>query len=442
MKILFIDPREKISKGEKNNRNRLIFLLYSRYYAFRRPLAFSILAALTPNHYEISVIQGGINEIDFDKKYDLVGLTTTTVFANIAYKIADEFRSRGVTVVIGGWHASALPEETKQHADSVVVGEADETWPQLLKDFENKKLKPFYIPIRPVNLDLIPHAKNVYPLENTIGIHATRGCPNGCEFCSITNMKYRRNYRMRPIKEVIGEIRSSTNKVFAFQDASITTNTEYTKKLFKELIPLNKKFSTMGNIHDLDDEELLKVAQEAGCYSWVIGFESINQKSLDTINKKKNKVKDFSRIIKKIQDYDMAVDGCFIFGFDFDTIDIFDETDNFIRKNNIKMSYLDVLVPFPGTPIFERFEREGRILSKDWSKYDGHNYVVYQPKLMSPEILLSKTQELEKRWHTKHRSIERIIKNIRFGFNNFIEVTTIELALHLKKKGTKSQNKK
>ncbi len=442
MKILFIDPEKKNSKGKKYNRNQLFYLIYSRYFAFRRPFAFSILAALTPKNYEISVIQGGIDEIDFDKNYDLVGLTTTTVLANIAYKIADEFRSRGVTVVIGGWHASALPEEAKQYADSVVIGEADETWPQLLKDFENGKLKPFYRPECPVNLEKIPRAKNVYPRENTIGIHATRGCPNGCEFCSITNMKFRRYYRMRPVKDVIEEIRSSTNKTFSFQDASITTNHKYTKTLFKEMKPLNKKFSTMGNIHDLEDEELLKAASEAGCYTWIIGFESINQKSLDSINKKKNKVKDFSKIIKKIQDYGMAVEGSFIFGFDFDTIDIFDETDDFIRKNNLKMPYLDVLTPFPGTPIFERFKREGRILSKDWSKYDGHNYVVYQPKLMSPEILLSKTQEIEKRWHTKHRSIERITKNIRFGFNNFIEVATIELTWHLNKKGSKSQNKK
>lgn len=142
------------------------------------------------------------------------------------------------------------------------------------------------------------------------------------------------------------------------------------------------------------------------------------------------------------KNYEISVIQGGIDEIDFDTIDIFDETDDFIRKNNLKMSYLDVLVPFPGTPILERFKREGRILSKDWSKYDGHNYVVYQPKLMSPEILLSKTQELEKRWHTKHRSIERITKNIRFGFNNFIEVATIELTWHLNKKGSKSQNKK
>ena len=440
MKILFIDPEGTIPYGKKYNRNRLLFLLYSRYFAFRRPVTFSILAALTPKDYDISVIQGEMDEIDFDEKYDLVGLTATTVLANIAYEIADEFRSRGVAVVMGGWHVSSLPEEAKQHADSVVIGEAEETWPQLLKDFKNGKLKPFYRPTCPVNLEMIPRAKNVYPRENTIGIYATRGCPNGCEFCSITNMKFRRYYRMRPIKDVIEEIRSSTNKVFAFQDASITANNEYTKRLFKAMKPLNKKFTTMGNIHDLEDKELLKAASEAGCYSWIIGFESINQKSLDSVNKRKNNVKAFSKTIKKIQDYGMAVEGSFIFGFDFDNIDIFDETDDFIRKNDLKMPYANVLTPFPGTPVFERLEREGRILSKDWNKYDGHKYVVYQPKLMSPEILLSKTQELEKRWHTKHRSIERVIKNIRFGFNNFIEIATIEFTWNVKK-NSHSQNK-
>ncbi len=427
MKILLIEPKKRTAKRKKYKETPLFYLLYSRNVAHRRPLAFTILAAVTPKKHEISVIQTGIDKIDFDKDCDLVGLTTSTVQAYTAYKIADEFRRRGVTVVIGGWHASALPEEVKQHADSVVIGEADETWPQLLKDFENDKLKPFYRPTRAVNIENLPRLKNVYPMENAIGIHATRGCPNGCEFCSITNMKFRRFYRTRPIKDVIEEIKSSTDKTFSFQDASLTANHEYTKNLFKEMKTLNKKFSTMGNIHDLDDEELLKAAAEAGCYTWIIGFESINQKSLNSINKIKNKVEDYTRIIKKIQDYGMAVEGSFIFGFDFDTIDIFDKTDDFIRKNNLKMTYLDVVVPFPGTPIFERFEREGRILSKDWSKYDGHNYVVYQPKLMSPEILLSKAQELEKRWHSPYRSVEKIAKNIKFGYNNFIEIAGIEL---------------
>lgn len=437
MKILFIDPKKRTPKRKKYMENNLFYSFYSRYAAFRRPLAFSILAALTPENYEISVIQDEINKIDFDEHYDLVALTTSTVLAYTAYEMADEFRNRGITVVIGGWHASALPEEAKQHADSVVIGEADEIWPQLLNDFENDKLKPFYRPTAPVKLENLPPLKNVYPLERTIGIHATRGCPNGCEFCSITNMKFRRYYRTRPVKDVIEEIKSSTTKTFSFQDASITADHKYTKKLFEEMKPLNKNFSTMGNIHDLDDDELLKVASEAGCYTWIIGFESINQKSLGSINKIKNKVEDFSKIIKKVQDYGMAVEGSFIFGFDYDTIDVFDETDDFIRKNNLKMSYLDVLIPFPGTPLFERFEREGRILTKDWSKYDGHNNVVYQPKLMSPEILLSKTQELEKRWHTKKRSIEKIVKNMKFGLNNFVEVAGIEINWHLNNKNSK-----
>ena len=362
-----------------------------------------------------------------------MGITTVTCLANIAYEIADSFRRRAVPVVIGGWHASALPDEAKQHADAVVIGEAEEIWPQLLKDVESGKLRPFYKPERPVDISKLSSLYNVYPRELSLGIQATRGCVYGCRFCSITNMKYRKVYRKRPISDVIKEIRK-TSKVFAFQDATLTIDLKYTKELFRNMIGLNKKFVAMGNIHILGrDDELLKLASEAGCIAWQIGFESISQKSLDSVGKKENKVKKFPEWIKKIQDYGMAVEGSFIFGFDYDTLDIFAKTDEFIRKNNLKMAYANILTPYPGTPIYTQFEREGRILTKDWSKYDGHNYVVFKPRNMTPEELLINVRELEENWHKTLRSAGRIIKSINFGIYNFFDVIAIELGWRLNK---------
>jgi len=434
MNILFVWPKGQMPFRTEYNQNSLFFRFISRYIAFRRPMTYSLLSALTPDKYNITVVAGEFKDINFDEKYDLVGITTTTLLTNVAYQIADEYRKRKIPVVLGGWHASALPEEAKRHADSVVIGEAEETWPQLLKDFENGNLKPFYIPERPANLELIPYSHNIYPKERGMGIHATRGCPNNCKFCSITNMKLRKIYRMRPIPDVIEEIKNSTNKVFAFQDASLTINTSYTKELFREMIGLNKKFVAMGNIDNLGkDEELLKLASEAGCYTWMVGFESVSQRSLDDVGKKKNIVENFSKWIKKIQDYDIGVEGAFIFGFDNDGPEIFDKTDEFVRKNDLKMPFANVLTPYPGTPIFDQFEQEGRILTKDWSKYDGHNYVVFQPKHMSPDDLLNNVRDIEKRWHNNHQSINRLLRSMSFGINNFFEVVSVEYGWKFKK---------
>jgi len=434
MDILFIWPKGQMPFRTEYNQNSLFFRFISRYIAFRRPMTYSLLSALTPNKHNVTVISGEFKDISFDEKYDLVGITTTTLLANVAYSIADEFRRKGTKVVIGGWHASALPEEAKQHADSVVVGEAEETWPQLLIDFENGKLKPFYIPQRPANLELIPYFQNVYPKERGMGIHATRGCPNNCRFCSITNMKLRKIYRKRPIPDVIEEIKNSTNKVFAFQDASLTIDTNYSKELFRQMKDLNKKFVAMGNINNLgNDEELLKLAHEAGCYTWMVGFESVSQESLDDVGKKKNIVKNYSKWIKKIQDNNMGVEGAFIFGFDGDGPKIFEKTDEFLRKNDLKMPFANVLTPYPGTPIFHQFEKEGRIITKDWSKYDGHNYVVFQPKNMSPEELLNNVRKLEKKWHNNYRSVNRMLRSMKFGKNNFFEVFAVEFGWKFKK---------
>jgi len=400
MKILLIWPRSP-----------MLFM--------RKPLTFPILVELTPKKHSISITEGQKRDINFKKKYDVVGISTVTSNVHHAYEIADEFRERGVTVVLGGWHASALPEEAKQHADSVVVGEAEETWPQLLKDFEKGELKPYYFPKRPVAPELIPHFNNPYKKYTHVGIQATRGCPYGCEFCAITNMKFRKTFRMRPIKDVIKDIESIPGKSFDFQDTSLTINTEYTKKLFREMKNLNKRFYANGNINVLSkDDELLKLAKEAGCTRWFIGFESICQESINSAGKKTNKVEEYSSAIKKIHDHGMIIVGSFIFGFDNDTLEIFDKTDEFVYESGIDALAAHVLTPYPGTPIFNKFEKEGRILTKDWSKYD-HETAVFQPKNMTPDELEYNVATLHKKWYNLQNNIRRVLNNSKLGFQPF-----------------------
>jgi len=425
MKILFVSPAHTDSILDVSDPDKSFFRFFSRFVFLRKPMTFSILAALTPEKYSIELIEGGFNDINFDGKYDLVGITCATVYAHLAYEIADEFRRRNIPVVLGGYHPSALPEEAKQHADAVVTGEAEETWPQLLNDFEKGQLKPFYVPIRPVSPDLIPSPCKLY--AKGVGIQATRGCPNRCEFCSISNMKFRNIFRTRPIEVVVNEIRMHTDRIFVFQDDSLTVNPKYTKQLFREIKDLNKKFLAYGNINVLGrDEELLKLASDAGCAGWLIGFESVCQQSLDSVGKKTNKVSEYLSSVKKLHDYGMIIESSFVFGFDYDTPEVFMQTDEFVRKGEMDLPFALILIPYPGTPVFERFDGEGRILTKNWSEYSGEK-AVFKPKNMTPEELFTYTSELNKLWRQTPRSIRRILKSLNFGFYPFTETAGIEI---------------
>lgn len=421
MKILLIrtgetSPYEKIM-------SKVPLHYPSKVYFQHKSLTLPILAALTPNKHELTVVEGGPNNVDFNENYDLVAISSITRYALLGYAIADEFRKRGVAVVLGGYHHSALPEEAKQHADSVVIGEAEETWPMLLNDFEKGNLKPFYQPKRGVDLKLIPHPKlDVFPKGTGVGIQATRGCPYGCDFCSITHMKNRNIFRKRSIDLVIEEIKSIPNKSFFLFDNSVTIDPKYMKELFREMKGLNKKFIAYANIDVLGkDEEFLKLASEAGCTIWMIGFESISQKTLDHIGKKTNKAKEYISAIKKIHEYNMLIFGLFAFGFDTDTLDIFDETNNFVKKSGIDLPYFHMLSPEPGTPIFKKLDLEGRIFTKDWSKYSTADHVVFQPKNMTPEQLLNNTLRIRKDQYSLSNIFRRILNTRKLGYYAFFE---------------------
>ncbi|MCK4365204.1 MAG: B12-binding domain-containing radical SAM protein [Thermoplasmatales archaeon] len=421
MKILFVRSTEISSLDRMFSHLPVRFP--SLIYFYHKALTIPILAALTPKEHTIEIDEGQFKDINFDNPCDLVAISTITRYALNAYEIADEFRKRGIPVVLGGYHPSALPDEAKQHADSVVIGEAEETWPQLLKDFQNGKIKPFYVPTRPVAPSLIPHPRlDILPKGAGVGVHATRGCPYGCDFCSITHMKFRNKFRMKPVDFVIDEIKMIPNKTFFLFDNSVTINKKYSKELFRKMKGLNKKFIGYGNI-DLfgKDEEFLKLASEAGATMWMIGLESIYQETLDYVGKKTNIVKEYISTIKKIHDYGMLIFGLFAFGFDTDKLDIFDTTDAFVSKSEIDVPYFHTLSPEPGTPIYKKLDAEGRILTKDWSKYSQADEVVFQPKHMTPEELLYNTYRLRENQYKLSNCFNRIYRARKIGTYVFFE---------------------
>lgn len=344
------------------------------------------VAALIPEKHKVELLDERYQNVDLDWEGDLVGISCLLYSANHAYAIADHFRERGKTVILGGYHPSALPYEAKEHADSVVIGEAEISLPQLLQDYEMGKLKPFY-QSKPVEPQEIPPARRIKrKIPFMASIQATRGCPVGCKFCSIQNIEGL-IFRPRPIKMVVKEMKSIRQKQLFFADSSMTINPSYTKSLFREMKGLDKRFECAGNINILArDDKLLKLASEAGCKLWQVGFESISQETLDSIEKRTNKVLEYASAVRKIHDHGMMIMGLFMFGFDTDKTDVFDKTLETIDSLELDRARFSIVTPYPGTQLFNELECEGRILTRDWSKYDLHN-VVFRPKNMTPDEL-------------------------------------------------------
>ena len=372
------------------------------------------LATITPRKYEVELVNENYEYLDFDTDADLIGITTYTMTSPRVYEIADEFRRRGKKVVLGGYHATALPEEAKQHADSIVLSWAEKSWPQLLNDAENDNLKPFYGPddsysmsdIPPLRRDLIQH-------DPMLGaVQTSRGCPNRCEFCAIGSFSHH-GLRQRPIKDVINDIKAMKNRMFIFHDPHMTVNRKYAKELFKEMIKqkIHKYWIANGttNVLNAVDDEFLRLAKKSGCVEWFIGFESVSQKALDGIKKTHNKVENFKYLVSRLHDFGMTVQGGIIFGFDEDTPDIFDTTLEKVNELEIDVLEINILTPYPGTPLFKRLDEAGRIFTKDWTKYNQVE-IVYEPENMTVEELYEGTRRVAKEFYTLKNITKRNMK--------------------------------
>jgi radical SAM superfamily enzyme YgiQ (UPF0313 family) len=381
------------------------------------------LAAITPKKHDITVLTERYSQIDFEKKYDIVNINFSTSTSSRAYEIADKFRKKGITVVLSGLHASAVPEEAKKYADSVLLGRGELNWLKLLDDFQNKDIKSIYQPIKYDKSTRLPPTNiNLPGFVITGAIEATRGCPYRCEFCPEANIPGSGKFYSRPVDEVISEIKSIPQKTIIFYDSSLTINSEYTKSLFNKMKGMHKKFFCNGNSNILaQDKELVKLSKEAGCISWLIGFESVSQKTIDSVGKKTNKIEEYSKAVENIHKNGMAVIGDFMFGFDNDTPEVFNESLRMIKKLQIDVADFCILTPFPGTPIYNKLENEGRILTKDWSQYTLKN-VVFKPKNMTSEQLLTGTRKMYYEFYSTGYTGKRIARSLKLGIYPFFLV--------------------
>jgi radical SAM superfamily enzyme YgiQ (UPF0313 family) len=360
------------------------------------------LAAFAPSNWTVLHIDEAVRAVDFATQADLVAITFHTPSAPHAYALAARFRQRGIPVVLGGPHVTLMPDEAQVHADVIFVGEAESHWPQFLRDFEAGRHSRRYCATEPPTLEQAPLSRKdlFHRRDHTGGVlFATRGCAYRCDFCTLAVM-YQSRVRQRPVEAVAEEYGSFPGKVIILWDDNIAGDLKYAKKLFRELARHRKWWSSQASIHAAQDDEFLELAARSGCKQLFVGLESISQASLDEVRKGFNRVTDYARAIERIHSHGIAVQAGIVFGFDNDTHAIFGETVDFLEGAGVQNATFNILTPFPGTRLYHRLEAEGRILTRDWSKYNGRADVVFQPRQMSPEELLAGYQRANQRFYS------------------------------------------
>lgn len=335
-------------------------------------LSLATVAALTPSDIEVSFSDDLINPIDLDgnlKGVDLVGISCSTKTASRAYQIAQAYREQGVPVVLGGVHPTAVPDEALEHGDAVVIGEAEESWPRLIEDFRRGNLERIYRQGGFTPPEEIPsarrdiyHAKDYFPLD---ALQATRGCPYLCEFCSARRF-FGGTYRYRPLENVIAEIGSLRHKVIMFADDNIVGHPRYSQHLLEALIPLRKWWLGQASLAGLEDEEKIKLMVKSGCKGVLIGFESISEENIRSTRKYQNRPADYMKIIHNLHRHGIAIWASFLFGLDHDDTGIFERTVRFAIEAKFFSVNFPILMPYPGTAIYDRLKEEGRLINDRW----------------------------------------------------------------------------
>ena len=360
---------------------------FKRYFQIA-PLNLMMIASLTPKDCEVEVLDENIDTIDFDDPVDLVGVSANTSEINRAYQICDEFRKRRIPVIIGGIHASALPDEAAQHADSVVIGEAEGLWEKVIEDFRKGTLARFYRHRSFPDISSLPQPdrevlKNKRYLTKNV-FQISRGCPYHCIFCSVSAL-FGNTYRVRNEDKVIKEIEGMDGDFIVFVDDNIFGNPGYATRMLQKMIPLKKKWVSQCTLQLADNSKLLDLAAKSGCIGMLIGLESVSKNSLKASGKPK-KFERYKEMTQRILDSGIGIDGSFIFGFDNEDTSIFERTLEFIVKIKLPAATFSILTPYPGTTLMKKLEQEGRIIHKNWDYYRG-THAVFRPARMTIDQL-------------------------------------------------------
>ncbi|MCH5251257.1 MAG: B12-binding domain-containing radical SAM protein [Lachnospiraceae bacterium] len=353
------------------------------------PLGLLTIVNLLRKEHTVSLENENIQSIDYNDNPDMVGISVTVDTLPGAIRIARKFRDKGSIVVAGGIHITTAHDTIPQDAfDVLCIGAAEGTWPDIIKDYENGTLKPIYKCNKDFDgKDIVPPAydfitKDKYLYCNII--HTSRGCPFRCDFCY--NSATQRSYVNRDIEDVLQDIKAVKSKHIMFIDDNFAGNPVWLKDFLNRLIPLNIKWNAAVSLNALLDEALLDLMKSSGCQGLFVGFESIQADSINDVHKIQNNINTYEKAIKMAHDRGIMINASFVFGLDGDTSGTFKSTLDWIVKNKIETVTSHILTPYPGTALYDRLKKEGRIISDDLSEYNTA-HVVFRPAKMTEQEL-------------------------------------------------------
>jgi radical SAM superfamily enzyme YgiQ (UPF0313 family) len=393
MKILLIKPKWFVHGGVYRFVEEVKFT----------PLHIAIIAALSDGH-DVRLCDNDWEEIPWDERFDLVGITTATFTSERAYALADRWRAQGAKVVLGGVHASLLPQECLEHSDAVVVGEAEYVWKDVLKDAAFGALKGTYRQEQPTDMNDVPMPRRDLFKEDywVATVQTSRGCPNRCRFCYLPSVPWHR-HRIRDIDLVYEELKGLRQKVVFFVDDNMFADEDYVIRLCRKIAPLKKLWSIQVPTNIAGNDALLSAMAGAGCFHVQVGFQTVNPGSLRSAGIAQNRIEEYSRVVQAFHRHRILVLGFFMFGFDSDEGNIFRDTEEAIKRIDLDDVCLYILTPYPGTEMHDQFAREGRLMSKARLDY-GWSNAVFQPAKMSPAELERGVQGMYERLYGHFRS--------------------------------------
>lgn len=427
-KIVFIQPTQYQSDGKFLCKQKRIHL---------PGLAFPLLAAMLPSDWEAELLLEVVDEINFDMDVDLVAIGTMGHAMFHGMEIADEFRSRGKKVVMGGYMASIAFKEAIKHCDSLVIGDAEISFPKMLKDFEKGKLEKIYnYPVTDLDKLPIPEYKLLLkkPIGNMLPVQAGRGCSYQCSFCSIACL-YKGKYLARPLDEVIRDIevvKSLGFKRFYLIDDNIISNPKYLEQLCDKITKLKMKWATQCSLQLARNKQLLDKVVSSGGELLSFGIESINQEGLNLLNKSWLKVEEHEKNLSELRKAGLVISSEMIVGTDGDTEHSIRETKKFIERNKIAIPRFYILTPIPETELYTQMKKEDRLVTEDWKLYDGSR-CVHRPKLIEPEKLTQMYWWLNRQIFSFKSIIKRLILNPSMWKKPYMLIFAFVVNLHYRK---------
>jgi len=381
-KILLVRSSHYANNGKVVKSNSLVDRITNINYA---ELGLPLIAAYTPDHIVVEMVDDCLDNTPLDTDAEVVGISAMIIHLSRAIDLAREFKKRGKVVIMGGFLPTLHPELVQQYVDSLCIGEADEIWPQMIKDIENDNLKPVYKANFTMNLENIPVPRYDLIKRNRINLYpvqATRGCKNHCDYCTIINF-FRNTYRQRPIKDVIRDIEAHGSRGMYFTDDNLMDATTYSKELFHAMDGLKVRWGIQASPLIAEDQELLKLAFQAGCRIAVVGFESVLQSNLNDVSKEWAIAESYKTSVRKIQDCGIKVHALIMLGMPDDNKDTFNKTLDFLEKAGVDSVDFFILTPYPSTPLGKKFLKEDKIIDFDLNHY-REPYVVFDHPNMDP----------------------------------------------------------